>query len=414
VGEGDSSSPEELVRRELDPGEVVLWSGAPSPETAFRSGLAYFVAGSVVLFGFSALLTYFLLSATHDLALLVFLVVAGVPATCTAVWWMGTPFRRRHRAGNSICVLTDRRAIVFDQERSMRVQSFDAGLLAEAEANAGRDGRGDILFPAHVFLPSRKTGQFNRRQAPAALARRGFRGIRDVEHVNALITQVSTRPAQGRAAPCEEVDLRAASLSRVGSDAIRNAIATGEKVLWTGTPAASPVLIRWSPLMVLGGALAAVGIAVAFAPEIFAQSGVFLSNYPVVVRVFGVGFAIAAFGLGLLPVREYRRLRRTVYAVSNRNAYILEAGSSSAVVRTFSAGDVRDHYRRQRPDGSGDLVLQRRLRLEKAKRGAKGPGPEVQIAEEEVGFMGVQDVRGAERCIRALEHGASQGTQAPR
>ena len=102
-----------------------------------------------------------------------------------------------------------------------------------------------------------------------------------------------------------------------------------------------------------------------------------------------------------------------MHAVSNRNC-ILEAGRSSAVVRTFAADEMRDRYRRQRPDGSGDLVLQRRLRLEKTKRGTRGPGPQVQIAEEEVSFMGVQDVRGAERCIRALERGASQGTQAPR
>jgi len=414
VGEGDRSSLEEFVRRELDPGEVVIWSGAPSPETAFRSGLAHFVAGSVVLFGFSALLTYFLVSATRDLALLVFVVVAGVPATCVAVWWIGTPFRRRRRAGNSICVLTDRRAIVFDQERNMRVQSFDAGLLAEAEVNAGRDGRGDILFPVYAFVPSRKTGQFSRRQAPPALARRGFRGISNVEHVKALIAQVLTQPAQTSAAPREEIDLRAASLPRTGADAIRNAIASGEKVLWTGTPAASPVLAKWSALMLLGGAFAAAGIAVAFAPELFAQSGVLLSNYPVAVRVFGIGFAIAAFGFGLLPVREYMRLRRAVYAVSDRNVYILEASPSSAVVRKFTVDEVRDRYRRQQPDGSGDLVLQRRLRLEKAKRGTKGPGPEVQIAEEEIGFMGVQDVCGAERCIRALECAASRGTRAPR
>ncbi len=414
MGEGDRGSPEELVRLELDPGEVVLWSGRPSPETAFRSSLAYLVAGSVVLFGFSILLTYFLVSASRDLALLVFLIVAGMPAACAAMWWIGTPFRRRRRAENSICVLTDRRAIVFDQERSMRVQSFDAGLLAESEVNAGRDGRGDILFPVYAFLPSRKTGQSNRKQAPATLTRRGFREIGDVEHVKALIAQVLTQPAQGRAAPCEEVDLRAAPLPRAGADAIRNAITNGEKVLWTGTPAVSPVLVRWSPLLVLGGAFAAAGIFVAFAPEIFAQWGVLLSNYPVVARVCGAGFAVAASGFGLLPVREYRRLRRTVYAVSNRNAYILEAGRSSAVVRTFAADEMRDRYRRQRPDGSGDLVLQRRLRLEKTKRGTRGPGPEVQIAEEEVSFMGVQDVRGAERCIRALERGASQGTQAPR
>ena len=108
------------------------------------------------------------------------------------------------------------------------------------------------------------------------------------------------------------------------------------------------------------------------------------------------GLIFVAVGLAMLTAPLWMRWRagRTVYAVTDRRAVVWEGGLSTTV-RSFDADALGDLERRERADGSGDLILARDLRTT-SHHGRRG------VRTTEVGFFGIPDVRGVERLVRDI------------
>ena len=114
--------------------------------------------------------------------------------------------------------------------------------------------------------------------------------------------------------------------------------------------------------------------------------------------LFGLPFILIGLGMLSSPLWVRRLARRTVYAITDRRAISI-AGLWWTTVRSFYPAQLGEVYRRERRDGSGDVIIGQR-----AWRDSDGDRQTV-----EVGFEGVRDARGVEGRLRELAGRAASG-----
>ncbi len=112
-----------------------------------------------------------------------------------------------------------------------------------------------------------------------------------------------------------------------------------------------------------------------------------------------VTFAVLAIWMpgGLTGRRLPHRASHTLYLITNRRVAIMEGGRPMKV-RSLTPAQLTNMVRRQRPDGSGDLILTREPGT--LSEGWAGGSNWAAYAWREVGLFGLADVRGVERVIR--------------
>jgi len=107
--------------------------------------------------------------------------------------------------------------------------------------------------------------------------------------------------------------------------------------------------------------------------------------------LFGVPFILIGFGLLSSPLWAYRRALGTVYVITDRRAITFDGGRTSTV-RSYPPDRLQDVYRKERKDGTGDVIIARR-----AWRDSDGDRQ-----TEELGFLRVRDAKGVETLLRRL------------
>ena len=112
--------------------------------------------------------------------------------------------------------------------------------------------------------------------------------------------------------------------------------------------------------------------------------------------LFGLPFLLVGLGIMLLPVWAWRGAKKTVYAISNERLIIIAPGS----VSSFEPDEIDNLVRRERPDGSGDVIFRRdRMFARAARRGSR-----TRVRRD--GFFGIPEVRRVEDEIRRLKERA--------
>lgn len=176
---------------------------------------------------------------------------------------------------------------------------------------------------------------------------------------------------------------------------------SSERLLWAGQPDPGRMARQ-------GGCLAAFGIpwtlfAVFWTVTASGIGGIISSGFPGGSRgpgaLFGLfGLPFIAVGLGLLtaPFWMARRARRTIYAVTDKRALIIEGGfGGSFSVRSLAPPLLADRARNQRSDDSGDLVFTR-TRQVTWQNTSDGPRSNTSVA----GFYAVADVKHVDDLIQ--------------
>jgi hypothetical protein len=161
------------------------------------------------------------------------------------------------------------------------------------------------------------------------------------------------------------------------ADRVANELAADEKLLWVGQPradlAARPVWI----LIPMGIFFAGFALFwTALAPWFMAPCGV----------------PFIAIGIFLLasPIWLRALARKTLYALTDRRAIIFKPSWFGRVhVHSFTAAGLGQMSRKERPDGSGDLVFQ-----------VYTTGFGENARSEAQGFLAIDDVRHVEDLIR--------------
>lgn len=135
---------------------------------------------------------------------------------------------------------------------------------------------------------------------------------------------------------------------------------SGENIYWTGTAdpgraalAALPASLFGIPfagfaLFWINGAYHATS-HISKRPDAFAKG---FSFFP----LFGLPFLVVGLGIVLAPLWAYLKGRSTVYAVTNQRILVISGGGSRSV-KSYTPADIVSVEHRERPDGSGDIVI---------------------------------------------------------
>jgi hypothetical protein len=75
-----------------------------------------------------------------------------------------------------------------------------------------------------------------------------------------------------------------------------------------------------------------------------------------VFPLFGLPFLLVGLGIVLAPLWAFLKAGSTVYAVTNQRVMII-TGSSNRAVKSFTPADILGVEHRERPDGSGDILI---------------------------------------------------------
>lgn len=107
--------------------------------------------------------------------------------------------------------------------------------------------------------------------------------------------------------------------------------------------------------------------------------------------LFGVPFVLIGFGLLSSPIWVWQVARETVYLVTNKRAISIQGGASTTI-RSYLPDRLKDVYRKERSDGTGDVIIS--IRQWKDSDGDR--------RSEEIGFFGIRSPQEVEKMLRQL------------
>lgn len=124
--------------------------------------------------------------------------------------------------------------------------------------------------------------------------------------------------------------------------------------------------------------------------------------------LFGLPFLAIGIALLSTPFWEWRRKRNTVYLITNQRAIAIEGGTplqgilpmkgnQSQTIKSFSPEQLNNVYRREKTNGSGDVILAVRERTD-----SKGYS-----YNQEIGFFGVRNAKEVEDLLKELAENPS-------
>jgi hypothetical protein len=97
-----------------------------------------------------------------------------------------------------------------------------------------------------------------------------------------------------------------------------------------------------------------------------------------------------------LPLLRLLSRQNTYYLITNRRALIITLGRTKKVV-SYYAAKLQSLERRERPDGSGDIVFERAMIANPWGGASRGSS-----YSQEVGFMNIPEVKNVEGMLRDL------------
>ena len=106
---------------------------------------------------------------------------------------------------------------------------------------------------------------------------------------------------------------------------------------------------------------------------------------------FGIPFVLIGLGMLSSPLWVWQAAKKTVYLITNQRAISIEGGMIFTI-RSYSPEQLKDLYRKERKDGSGDVII-----LTRQWRDSDGDKQ-----SEEIGFLGVRHPGEVENMLKRL------------
>jgi hypothetical protein len=161
-------------------------------------------------------------------------------------------------------------------------------------------------------------------------------------------------------------------------------LARGERVVWLAQPAPVARVLASASTFLVGIPFLAFALF-----WTWAATGGFASPWTAYSIVFtrfaylwGGMFIVSGAAMLLSPVWAWWVARRTLYAVTDRRAIVIEMPLRQVTIRTFAGEQLATATRRENPSGRGDLIFDR-----EASNGRRG-----QTVYRDIGFFGIEDV----------------------
>jgi hypothetical protein len=171
---------------------------------------------------------------------------------------------------------------------------------------------------------------------------------------------------------------------------------SGESLYWTGAADPRRAAIAALPASLFGIPFAGfalfwiTGAYHATSAMSRSSSNSFTKGFAV-FPLFGLPFLLIGLGVILAPLWVYLKGLSTVYAVTNQRVMII-SGSSTRSVKSVAPADIVSVDHRERPDGSGDIVI-----LTTAQTRTNNS-----VSQLKVGLFGVSNVKEVARQVMNL------------
>ncbi|MDY6897841.1 MAG: hypothetical protein SWZ49_07140 [Cyanobacteriota bacterium] len=125
------------------------------------------------------------------------------------------------------------------------------------------------------------------------------------------------------------------------------------------------------------------------------------SRASIFFALFGIPFLIVGFGMLSSPIWFWLSAKNTAYVITNKRALSISvpvtlfANILSTTIRNYPPSKLKDIYRKERANGTGDVVMgvQQSNRYLNNRRNQ---------TTEEIGFMGIRNPREVEKMLRQL------------
>lgn len=114
--------------------------------------------------------------------------------------------------------------------------------------------------------------------------------------------------------------------------------------------------------------------------------------------LFGAPFVLVGLGMMSYPLWFYRSSLKTVYVVTDRRAITFQ-GAWSTTIRSYLPAQLTHTFRRERRDGSGDVVIS-----ERSPGDSDGNRP-----FDELGFFQIPNPREVEKMLKELAASRAEG-----
>lgn len=176
---------------------------------------------------------------------------------------------------------------------------------------------------------------------------------------------------------------------------VENELQDGETVAWVGQPIPRRFAMRTLPIVLF--AIPWTGFAIFW---ITAASGFKIPNFKHgfdFFPLFGIPFILIGFGMLSSPFWMAWKAKKTAYVLTDRRAIIFDGGWSTTV-RSFGPERLPDLMRSQRRDGSGDLILEKKISYN--NQGGNRP--------IDIGFLAIPNVKEVEERVRLILGAASK------
>ncbi len=134
---------EQALRRELDPGERLLWSGQPVQGLRLQAGDLFLVPFSLMWGGFAIVWEWLAIRSGAPW----FFKLWGIPFVLIGLHLMvGRFFADARLRGRTLYGLTDRRVLIVRTGRRPALQGLHLEVLPEVSLQEGRGGIGTVSF----------------------------------------------------------------------------------------------------------------------------------------------------------------------------------------------------------------------------------------------------------------------------
>lgn len=189
------------------------------------------------------------------------------------------------------------------------------------------------------------------------------------------------------------------SLSPELESRLQSELQPGERLVWVGQP--RPGLVSRQAWVLVPCGVVFTGFAlfwIAMAGGMAAAAGGInggLAGMFSCFPCFGIPFVLAGLFMLTSPVWLRRQAHKTLYALTDRRAIVFEPRwFRMATVRSYTAPGLSHLTRRERPDGSGDLVFE-----EFTTSGVDSDGYRRSYTTRR-GFLAIDRVREVEEMVR--------------
>ena len=163
---------------------------------------------------------------------------------------------------------------------------------------------------------------------------------------------------------------------------VQDELEPGERILWQDMPV--PHFFTAPAAVSFLFAIPCIGLTVFFMLGTAHFGGTLFT-------LLGIPFLL--FGLAMLsaPIWVYRKSRKTVYVITERRAIAFE-GDRLATIRSYTPGQLHNIYRKERKDGTGDVII-----VQKEWRDAEGDRQ-----KQEIGFIRIGNAKKVEAMLKQL------------